>query len=316
MDGFVLRCNIIRCRALLDHRAVVTTCTHVFCPSCADNMGLLEGPGDEQRACPACRTVLSAPDDVALTILNPSDEYKTSILSGLCPSAIMEISARGIAFWNYQASQEIVYQETVSRNLNEKYTALNAQLDKLIHDANTEISNLRNKIENLSLERDGLERKCMELGDAYRDKSKKCLQVQDLYDKLKRKMFMTDVQSAATETVENMTMHMGMHQQDHGFDDSSQSQRGGHSSRLESRFGGMDNPITLDDLHPPITSGMANLRMNIGRQNRNAGAGGISSILRSSMGGDNSINSRGPRIRGGGNGGLMGIQTSHTIGEA
>ena len=71
-----------------------------------------------------------------------------------------------------------LFQETFGRNLNEKYSALNGQLDKLIHDANTEISNLRTKLETMLLEREGIESKCFELGEAYREKSRKCLQFQ------------------------------------------------------------------------------------------------------------------------------------------
>ena len=39
--------------------------------------------------------------------LNPTDDYKTSVLSGLSPSVIMEIAGRGMAFWTYQVTQEV-----------------------------------------------------------------------------------------------------------------------------------------------------------------------------------------------------------------
>jgi E3 ubiquitin-protein ligase CCNP1IP1 len=39
--------------------------------------------------------------------LNPSEDYKTSILSGLSPTIVMEIAGRGLAFWNYQMAQEM-----------------------------------------------------------------------------------------------------------------------------------------------------------------------------------------------------------------
>ena len=126
MDGLILRCNIIRCRTHLEHRAVVTTCSHIFCPSCAESHGLLppnlinhQSNGSIQRGstshthllntrtCPACRSSLVAPDDAVLTMLNPSDDYKTSLLSGLNPGLIMEIAGRGLAFWGYQAMQEV-----------------------------------------------------------------------------------------------------------------------------------------------------------------------------------------------------------------
>lgn len=48
-----------------------------------------------------------APDDAVFTTLNPTDDYKTSLLSGLNPGLIMEIAGRGLAFWGYQAMQEV-----------------------------------------------------------------------------------------------------------------------------------------------------------------------------------------------------------------
>lgn len=46
-------------------------------------------------------------DDVVVAALNPSEDYKTSILSGLSPSIIMDCASRALAFYSYQASQEM-----------------------------------------------------------------------------------------------------------------------------------------------------------------------------------------------------------------
>lgn len=46
-------------------------------------------------------------DDAVVAQLNPTEDYKTSILSGLSPTVIMECTARGLAFWNYQTTQEM-----------------------------------------------------------------------------------------------------------------------------------------------------------------------------------------------------------------
>ena len=40
-------------------------------------------------------------------MLNPTEDYKTSVLSGLSPSVIMECAGRGVAFWVYQTTQEM-----------------------------------------------------------------------------------------------------------------------------------------------------------------------------------------------------------------
>ena len=121
---FALRCNSLKCRAVLTERAVVTTCrwsfssclpaksfvnvvcSHIFCNACSDNLGLNAPPGGN-RTCPACQTLLSNPDDAVSTCLNPTDDYKTSVLSGLTPSIIMECAGRALAFWCYQSTQEM-----------------------------------------------------------------------------------------------------------------------------------------------------------------------------------------------------------------
>ena len=50
------------------------------------------------------------PDDVVVAGLNPSEDYKTSVLSGLSPTIVMECASRGLAFYSYQASQEMYYE--------------------------------------------------------------------------------------------------------------------------------------------------------------------------------------------------------------
>lgn len=122
-----LRCNDMKCRAELRERALVTTCrqadlsghfgricqhwtnispSHIFCLDCGSRTGLI-GAAPDRRVCPACQTHLPRPDDAINTILNPSEDYKTSVLSGLCPEAIMECAGRGLSFWSYQMVQDL-----------------------------------------------------------------------------------------------------------------------------------------------------------------------------------------------------------------
>lgn len=122
---FALRCNSLKCRAVLIERAVVTTCryvctpecasslvllivssSHIFCNACSDTLGLSAPPGGN-RVCPACQTRLPNPDDAVSTCLKPTDDYKTSVLSGLTPSMIMECAGRALSFWCYQSTQEM-----------------------------------------------------------------------------------------------------------------------------------------------------------------------------------------------------------------
>jgi E3 ubiquitin-protein ligase CCNP1IP1 len=42
-----------------------------------------------------------------------------------------------------------MYQEYLAKSLTEKYTMLNAQMDKVVHDANAEIAGLRDKLQSI-----------------------------------------------------------------------------------------------------------------------------------------------------------------------
>ena len=111
---------------------------------------------------------LPNPDDVVSTQLNPTEDYKTSVLSGLNPSIIMECAGRGLSFWSYQSTQEMyvlpsgfpvpfadmacsIYQEYLAKSLTEKYGNLSVQMDKIINDANSEIDSLTQKLSSSTL---------------------------------------------------------------------------------------------------------------------------------------------------------------------
>lgn len=101
-----LRCNSLKCRNQLRERAVVTTCSHIFCIACSDALNLSNATNGA-RICPACETQLTNPDDAVVTQLNPTEDYKTSVLSGLSPSIIMDCASRGLSFYTYQTTQEM-----------------------------------------------------------------------------------------------------------------------------------------------------------------------------------------------------------------
>lgn len=101
------RCNNLKCRTQLQDRAVVTTCSHIFCVHCSQSLPGLATPNTADRLCPACETQLVNPDDAVVTQLSPTEDYKTSVLSGLHPTIIMECAGRGLLFYSYQTSQEM-----------------------------------------------------------------------------------------------------------------------------------------------------------------------------------------------------------------
>ncbi|KAF6236070.1 hypothetical protein HO173_005698 [Letharia columbiana] len=200
---FTLRCNALNCRVQLVERAVVTTCSHVFCNPCSDELGLT-APAGASRVCPACRTLLSQPDDAVSTSLHPTEDYKTSVLSGLSPSTIMECAGRGLAFWSYQSTQEIVYQEYTVKAMTEKHNTLNVQIDKILNDANSELNILNQKLNNMQIDQDRLKLENKNLVTAFREKSRKHQQTQELYDRLKRKEMTAATQSAAFDSVDEV----------------------------------------------------------------------------------------------------------------
>ncbi|KAF1840996.1 uncharacterized protein K460DRAFT_359534 [Cucurbitaria berberidis CBS 394.84] len=174
---------------------------HVFCNQCADTTGLSRST-NAHRTCPACNASLHNPDDVVIAGLNPSEDYKTSVLSGLSPTIIMECASRGLAFHSYQTSQEIIYQEHLAKGLTEKYNTLSQQMDQLIHDANSQIKALQDKIQAMQAEQTSLEAKNHELVDAYKEKTKSQQQTQKLYQSLKAQVMASHVAHAAGDEAE------------------------------------------------------------------------------------------------------------------
>ncbi|KAK7537514.1 cyclin [Phyllosticta citribraziliensis] len=198
---FNLRCNSLKCRTQLTERAVVTTCSHIFCLACSNELGLSR-PDGQVRICPACDTQLPNPDDAVETRLNPSEDYKTSVLSGLSPTIIMECAGRGLAFYTYQTTQEIMYNEFLAKSLTEKYSDLNAQMDKVVHDANAEIGSLRDKMQVVYQEKKRLEEENLKMAEAYREKAKSQANLQRLYNQLKAQVLTGQVAMAASEDAE------------------------------------------------------------------------------------------------------------------
>lgn len=80
------------------------------------------------------------------TNLNPSEDYKSIVLCGLSPSAIMECAGRALGFWTYQTSASISFEQHVSKALNDKYNNLSLHLEKTVNEANSEIESLQHKI--------------------------------------------------------------------------------------------------------------------------------------------------------------------------
>ncbi|KAF9439109.1 cyclin B1 interacting protein 1, E3 ubiquitin protein ligase [Entomortierella beljakovae] len=103
-----------------------------------------------------------------------------SILSGLKPEIIMEICARAISFWTYQASQEIRYQEMSSKACGEKLNAQERQTQIITREFGIEFEALQKEIENEK-------HKANELAERLEDKSRQLSRLQTLYERERRR---------------------------------------------------------------------------------------------------------------------------------
>ncbi|RVD84039.1 uncharacterized protein DFL_005807 [Arthrobotrys flagrans] len=89
----------------------------------------------------------------------------------------------------------------------EKFNQLSTQFDNVIHEANTEINALQEKLKALTIENETISRKNHELGEALREKSRKQIEIQERYDRLKRKSLVSHVQTEATISAERTLNH-------------------------------------------------------------------------------------------------------------
>ncbi|KAK4989562.1 hypothetical protein LTR50_003169 [Elasticomyces elasticus] len=76
-------------------------------------------------------------------------------------------------------------------------------MDNIIHEANTEIMGLRDKLSAVHLQQKNLEQKNHDLVEAFREKSKNQQQLQVLCQRLKAQAMTTQVQTAASDDAEN-----------------------------------------------------------------------------------------------------------------
>ncbi|KIP09885.1 hypothetical protein PHLGIDRAFT_102240 [Phlebiopsis gigantea 11061_1 CR5-6] len=165
-----LRCNRLTCRRVLSEKAVVV-------PN-ADPVDCANELFNASRLCPACDTSLTEPDDVVVCSLHPSNDYKTSVLSGLNPAVITEICGRALSFWQYQVQQEHSFQQAVIRSVNEKNAQAQKELNTVVREAQGEIALLNNKIAELQRDLELERRRASTLQDSLKEREKE-------YQKLK-----------------------------------------------------------------------------------------------------------------------------------
>ncbi|KAI7854320.1 hypothetical protein BDC45DRAFT_569425 [Circinella umbellata] len=190
-----IHCNVLTCRRALCHEteACVTSCSHIFCINCANRHF------NQALVCPACNTSLTQSDDIYVTQLNPSEEYKSSILSGLRPDVIMDISSRALAFYQYQTSQELSYKTIMYQSLESKYTTLQDQLRDTIRDSNRVIKAEKQKNTNLTKDQEQEKRRVHDLQNQLHEKTRQFQKLQIMFEKVKRKTVTPNIQQSLNQ---------------------------------------------------------------------------------------------------------------------
>lgn len=121
--------------------------SHIFCSSCAQSFRISKNqPQDPPPKCPACKEKLGGRDDAVLTDLEPSEEYKTIVLSGLSPSIIMECAGRALSFWTYQTTQDGHYRQHLYKTLRERFENSNSRSDQAVKESTMEIERLQRQL--------------------------------------------------------------------------------------------------------------------------------------------------------------------------
>ncbi|WVO20758.1 uncharacterized protein IAS62_002058 [Cryptococcus decagattii] len=187
-----LRCNNLKCRGFLsmEEQAVVTTCSraspydsYLTDLYLARQLSLLH-PLPVQRAIKPFRS---------LTILwFPLTEFQ-SILAGLPPSTILEVTARAIGFWTYQLSQESACQALVLKTAQNRQACTEKQLNNVAN----------NKIVSLENELDASRRKIQGLLIESHGKDRELSCLRDDLENMKRKNPLNGIAQAGEKIVES-----------------------------------------------------------------------------------------------------------------
>ncbi|XP_059054719.1 E3 ubiquitin-protein ligase CCNB1IP1-like [Achroia grisella] len=178
-------CNFRKCRRSLSNHAWVTTCSHAFCIEHGQRE--FKRNAENSLTCPACGSELRDKFDVIQADLKPCETFKSIVLAGLKPDAIMDVAMRAMSFWAYQIEQETLYQESMANHAREKLQCLEEVNSLNLQKVKAELETCKRKIVSVQEEYNKKRRQTEELKARLEEKSRKIQKLTFQLDAQKRK---------------------------------------------------------------------------------------------------------------------------------
>ncbi|KAH7823086.1 putative E3 ubiquitin-protein ligase CCNB1IP1 [Monocercomonoides exilis] len=160
----------------------ITICSHMFCLDCG------KAHFQKNTTCPGCDKDVRGEGEVQLVDLNPSDQFRSMSLCGLDPETIMEMAARGLAFYSYQKQNEIAYLSFLNRKAQQKMTEMQRQFEEKLSKGNQALIALKTQIKQLTEEITSGKKDYKELEEKFAEKVKQKRKLEEMMDILKAKM--------------------------------------------------------------------------------------------------------------------------------
>ncbi|OZJ03414.1 hypothetical protein BZG36_03598 [Bifiguratus adelaidae] len=143
---------------------------------------------------PNVEIIDSRREDIIMMDLNPTEEYKSSALSGLRPEVILDICSRAVSFYSYQVAQEIAFQSLMCKNLEAKCAELDTSFQGFKTNTLVELNTWKDKYNSLYKQNELDKNRLHELNDQLLEKNRQFQKLKLMYEKLKRKALMPEMQ--------------------------------------------------------------------------------------------------------------------------
>nr|CAD7433668.1 unnamed protein product [Timema monikensis] len=190
-------CNYQKCRKRLTSSAWVTKCSHAFC----EEDGHREfNNSNEEKKCPACSSILNPQNyEIVKVDLNPSEQFKSMVLSGMNPEIILDVCSRAITFWNYQMYQESLYQSACVKRTRETVQELETFYENQVTTLKTELGRGIKKLRDSKDEEKRLSLRLAEMNERFLEQNRQMKKLQDEINSLQRRSLSSSVSDLLPE---------------------------------------------------------------------------------------------------------------------